>query len=788
MKKKSFWSFDWLSAVCLFVLFMLVSSRLGLTKWADHLDVLGWLLLLGAVLGYILGRWRAHWAIVFPLSFLTGAFFFVLTFVYSLSEKAGFVSRFVDIWTRIDSTFAQLTANVPVTDSILFLLVVGILFWFIGLTTGLSIMRSGRPWIPLLLLGFAILVIEHYQPDPPRAFYSWAYAVVALILLGRLFFLGLRKEITKDEQHIGSDTEFDFNRSVLVMALVIGFTSLIIPRIIHLFIVDSKEQTTFSQKWEIFTRKFENAFYSLDQSQITQEQQIADNFQLGTGQIQGNDPVLYIRTSARISSTFPFYWRGKVYSTYENKTWSIGNSYKQVYLPQQKINSSKVGPGQQSLKIWVQSQLPSLTQVYTTGQVVSFSRSVSAAVLTETIYEKEIMAFFIEPGLNQNEIYRFETVLPVPTGEDLSNAGTDYPTWVTERYLELPDGLSDQMKELATSITTGKGTPFDKAVAVTQYLRTNYEYQPVIPAPPKKADPVEWFLFDYKKGFCNYYASAEVLLLRLAGVPTRLAVGYAQGTPAESGDGFTVQKNDSHAWPEVYFPAYGWIPFEPTASLPVLDWTAKSTSTNPQTGNPSTNPDNPLNQNKPGLTGEDRANLLLEQADAGLDSREAKARKLSLFGKILVIFASLVTGVGLTFVVIKMVKNWAAVKNYTKNEFAIFRRRIFRIPLLGFWLQTIGLSPIERNFSIVEFCLLLLGEKIYPGSTAQELSNKLIKLIPESEAEITALLDQHQLYTYSNQVEINADTRNHAKKVFRQAVALWWQKRTMRVKRFLDRF
>jgi hypothetical protein len=199
-------------------------------------------------------------------------------------------------------------------------------------------------------------------------------------------------------------------------------------------------------------------------------------------------------------------------------------------------------------------------------------------------------------------------------------------------------------------------------------------------------------------------------------------------------------------------------------------------------------PDNPLNQNKPGLTGEDRANLLLEQADAGLDSREAKARKLSLFGKILVIFASLVTGVGLTFVVIKMVKNWAAVKNYTKNEFAIFRRRIFRIPLLGFWLQTIGLSPIERNFSIVEFCLLLLGEKIYPGSTAQELSNKLIKLIPESEAEITALLDQHQLYTYSNQVEINADTRNHAKKVFRQAVALWWQKRTMRVKRFLDRF
>src|SRR5687767_11533052 len=81
---------------------------------------------------------------------------------------------------------------------------------------------------------------------------------------------------------------------------------------------------------------------------------------------------------------------------------------------------------------------------------------------------------------------------------------------------------------------------------------------------------LEWFLFNWKSGYCNYYASAEVLMLRSLGIPARLAVGYAQGEENDDGT-FTVYERDAHAWPQVYFPAIGWVDFEPTASQPPIE-------------------------------------------------------------------------------------------------------------------------------------------------------------------------------------------------------------------------
>ena len=119
----------------------------------------------------------------------------------------------------------------------------------------------------------------------------------------------------------------------------------------------------------------------------------------------------------------------------------------------QKINSKQPGDSQIRLKVWVQSQLPELSQIYTTGEIVNFNRRVDAAVATETIYEKEILGYFIDPTLKENEIYRFETILSVPTSEQLAAAGTDYPNWVVERYLQLPEGISERMRALSRNIT-----------------------------------------------------------------------------------------------------------------------------------------------------------------------------------------------------------------------------------------------------------------------------------------------------------------------------------------------
>ena len=97
-------------------------------------------------------------------------------------------------------------------------------------------------------------------------------------------------------------------------------------------------------------------------------------------------------------------------------------------------------------------------------------------------------------------------------------------------------------------------------------------YQTTLPKVPDDVDPVEWFLFDNKAGFCNYFASSDVLMLRSLGIPARLAAGYAQGEWNKDTGAYTVLSGDYHAWPEVFFPGIGWIPFEPTAAQPALQY------------------------------------------------------------------------------------------------------------------------------------------------------------------------------------------------------------------------
>ncbi|HEX9092164.1 MAG TPA: transglutaminase-like domain-containing protein, partial [Anaerolineales bacterium] len=88
---------------------------------------------------------------------------------------------------------------------------------------------------------------------------------------------------------------------------------------------------------------------------------------------------------------------------------------------------------------------------------------------------------------------------------------------------------------------------------------------------------VDYFLFDLRKGYCDFYASAMVILARAAGVPARLAIGYASGTYNLNSKLFIVTQADAHSWVEVYFPGIGWVPFEPTAGLPPINRASQPT-------------------------------------------------------------------------------------------------------------------------------------------------------------------------------------------------------------------
>jgi transglutaminase-like putative cysteine protease len=226
------------------------------------------------------------------------------------------------------------------------------------------------------------------------------------------------------------------------------------------------------------------------------------------------------------------------------------------------------------------------------------------------------------------DVLSVRTTSPVSTGDsyqatlgvsaasdsDLSEAGTAYPGWILDRYLQLPSTMPSRVIDLAQELTKNAETAYEKAIAICSYLR-RLEYTLDMKAPPEGTDGVDYFLFEVRKGYCQYFASAMTVLLRACGVPSRMVAGYGPGELIEqygpgdtTGDPGGIGQNsqhtfvvrNSHSWSEVFFPGYGWIPFEPTPSyVPItrggtslppqdVDGTADSTVTpgSEETGSP----------------------------------------------------------------------------------------------------------------------------------------------------------------------------------------------------------
>ncbi len=171
--------------------------------------------------------------------------------------------------------------------------------------------------------------------------------------------------------------------------------------------------------------------------------------------------------------------------------------------------------------------------------------------------------------------YQVVSAVSDASPDKLRADSTDYPEWIKQQYLQLPDSVSARVKDLAAKTVANVDNPYDKADAIESLLRT-YTYNQGIAAPPAGQDGVDYFLFDVKEGYCDYYASAMVVMLRSVGVPARFAVGYTPGQLKQQNEQndeaplYRVLERNAHAWPEVYFPAYGWIQFEPTASEPLI--------------------------------------------------------------------------------------------------------------------------------------------------------------------------------------------------------------------------
>jgi hypothetical protein len=155
--------------------------------------------------------------------------------------------------------------------------------------------------------------------------------------------------------------------------------------------------------------------------------------------------------------------------------------------------------------------------------------------------------------------YNYE-VYSAPPGMEQSYRGPIEQ--LAEVYLQLPE-KKESMIRLARQICGNARSPEEKVRRVITYLQDNFTYS-LNPQRDEQYLPLEDFLFHSREGYCEHFATAAAVLLRTAGVPTRLVSGFLRGEWNSLGRYLMVRQRDAHAWIEVYLPDRGWVPFDPT--------------------------------------------------------------------------------------------------------------------------------------------------------------------------------------------------------------------------------
>ena len=208
---------------------------------------------------------------------------------------------------------------------------------------------------------------------------------------------------------------------------------------------------------------------------------------------------------------------------------------------------------------------------------VNVVRDTNGAVTTvdvfDTHHQAVMDALALAPGgrIQKGQKYRVTSFVQTFTADELRDVVGTYPGWVTAQYLQLPpETLSPRISRLAAE--TGyrdAETTYDVIKNIEGYLR-GFPLDYDVPDTPPARDTVNYFLFDLKRGYFDYHASAMVVMLRTLGIPARLGVGFVVDERDYQPDeeAYVVRDRNTYAWAEVYFPGSGWVTFNPSPDYP----------------------------------------------------------------------------------------------------------------------------------------------------------------------------------------------------------------------------
>jgi transglutaminase-like putative cysteine protease len=570
-----------LLAVAMFLFIVMISGlAIKAADWSDHLQIIAAVGMIGGMTGIAFARSSFSGKVAILFGSVYGIFLVGWEIGRTLDKALIWRDKIFALLGRIGVFIRVIASGEPNKDPLIFVLLVALVFWIMGCFGAWWIFRRDGFWAAVLPPGIAIFINQFFYVGRSKLEgYLILYVLFVLLLAARLVLW--RQQIVWREMraHVPENVPLYISRAGVIVALLLVVISWGGPAF--------AESDDLAKLWAAIVSPFTkiqdrigDVLGGLRTAAVVTSDYYSDVLPVQAGVVPEDVLIMYVTPERMPNEQGRFYWLSRVYNVYEEGNWKLNIGEKQEYGPDSGDFPLPPYLGREVIEVSFEPKLPAIHRLSVPSYPVWVNRTIEAEVLPLLNNEVDILTITTTTAIFNGESYDTRASIAIPTADELRGASDIFPDWIVSNYLLLPEDTTVRTKELALRLTEGEETNYDKAMAITSWLRRNIEYSRETIPPPEDVERIDWFLFEYQVGFCNWYASAEVILLRSVGIPARLAVGFARGDfqrldgnkeDLETDEGYyEVRGEDAHAWPEVYFPGYGWVEFEPTVNQPDL--------------------------------------------------------------------------------------------------------------------------------------------------------------------------------------------------------------------------
>ena len=684
---------------------MAVSPAVAM-RWADWVSGL-WVLqvapIAAVIAGYYLARSRFSASVAFLISVVYGLFVIGLLSAMLLPAELPWHEKIPQLIARQADWLikaANVILNPDATDSsrdgLIFVMQTGLILWAFGLAAAWYTFRRLCIWRAILPSGILLLItVANYYGEQPLGTVLVAFLFLALLYIVSSHYLVRERDWMEARVVFSHGTRLDFLQAGFLIALLTTPVAWIVPNVsAREALQDALRPMDVS--WQRIHDGWTQLFASLKSYGGEYSDPYGKTLALGGPRQITPAPIMDVQASGGR------YWRGTVYDSFTGDGWASTAETRVIVPPDRPLELPEYDQ-RDVITATFTSYLIDSGLIYFPHQPARTDQQARFTVHDLHSGSYDVFSALSRYVIYEGKSYRAWGSISSAPDSALRHAGTVYPDWVLERYLELPSNSSPRIAELAAAIADPQPNPYDKAEALTGWLRTNIIYNEAIEAPPPNTDALVHLLFESKEGYCTYYASALAVMLRSQGIPARVAAGYTRGTLDEERGTFRVYSTNAHTWVEVFFPGYGWVEFEPTAAQPAIVRTASGRGGTGQDG--AAERERNLREQRP-LPLDDEYWRGLDELDEGTPARNPLASKLGL----------IVAGAAFLLVLVAAGAILLSDRR-AMGKVSVAAQAYYRMGLFGRWL----------------------GAPLVPAQTPHERAAVLIGSAPEAAAPIDVI-------------------------------------------------